>query len=89
MTETNRCPQCGAPDLSEAGAGLRHCPRCGATLAYRTQWLPVIGVAVALSMLLGLASALLLRGRAALLIGPVAMLAIGIAAPRFRRLQKV
>ena len=89
MTTDIRCPECGGATVAEAADGRRHCPQCGATLAYRTQWLPLLGVALALSALLGLGSALFFEGKAAFLIGPLAVLTVIFTSRVFRKLQKV
>jgi hypothetical protein len=88
MNTDIRCPGCNGGDLSTAGAGLRHCPRCGATLVYRFQWAPLLGLAV-LGVLLGLGSGLLFAGKAAFMIGPLVALAAFTMRSRFRALQKV
>jgi DNA-directed RNA polymerase subunit RPC12/RpoP len=87
MSQEIRCPECGGTTVTDDGR--RRCPQCGARLAYRPRWLPLLAAAIGLSLLLGVGSALLFDGKAAYLFVPLSVPALLFFSRRFRKLQKV
>ena len=83
-----RCPECSGGTVSDEDGRWR-CPHCGARLAWRPQWLPLLGSAIGFSMLMGVGTALLFDGKAAFLIVPLTVPALLYFSRRFRKLQKV
>jgi hypothetical protein len=56
MAHEIRCPECGGPDVQPAQAGERRCVTCGATLVYRTAWIPILVTWALVGAVIGLLS---------------------------------
>lgn len=95
MSDSRRCPNCGAGGFQPAGSGRLRCTACGTELAFRMAWLPwlltwaLAGAALSLGLSwaggwLGLGTASTRLALAGALTGALATTLAG----RFRVLRK-